>query len=166
MKKLLVIILSVVASLAASDAYAFIDSYSINRDKLPQEAREMLDEHFPKAKVSMIKVDRHLLKKTDYDVKLTNGFTVEFSNKGEWKSVVSAKKNVPEALVPKPIGKYVAKHYSGLHITGIAKRNIGYDITLSDGTMHRFNLLHQYKGVITADDKAKDNSKDKAENPS
>ena len=43
-------------------ANAFIDSYTISRDKLPEEAREMLDEHFPKAKVSMIKVDRHLLK--------------------------------------------------------------------------------------------------------
>ena len=42
----------------------------------------MLDEYFPKAKVNMIKVDRHLLKKTDYDVKLTNGTKIEFSNKG------------------------------------------------------------------------------------
>ena len=42
----------------------------------------MLGEHFPKAKVSMIKVDRHLLKKTDYDVRLTNGTKIEFTNKG------------------------------------------------------------------------------------
>ena len=58
------------------------DKYSINRKDLPDAAKEMLDEHFPKAKVSMIKVDRHLLKKTDYDVKLTNGTKIEFSNKG------------------------------------------------------------------------------------
>ena len=60
----------------------------------------MLDEHFPKAKVSMIKVDKHLLKKTDYDVKLTNGTKIEFSNKGSWTSVNCGKREVPEALVP------------------------------------------------------------------
>ena len=45
-------------------AYAALpfDKYSIDRKDLPEAAREMLDEHFPKAKVSMIKVDRHLLK--------------------------------------------------------------------------------------------------------
>ena len=68
-------------------AHAFIDKYTINRENLPEEALEMLDEYFPKAKVSMIKVDRHLLKKTDYDVKLVNGTKIEFSNAGKWQSV-------------------------------------------------------------------------------
>ena len=151
MKKLLVAFFVLTVSFIAFDANAFIDSYTISRDKLPQEAREMLDLHFPKAKVSMIKVDRHLLKKTDYDVKLTNGVTVEFSNKGQWKSVSSSKKAIPEDLVPAPIRKYVSKNHADLHITGIAKRNAGYDITLSDGSQHRFNLLHQYKGVINTE---------------
>lgn len=151
MKKQILIILALVVSLMAFDAQAFIDSYTISRDKLPEEAREMLDEHFPKAKVSMIKVDRHLLKKTDYDVKLTNGFKIEFSNKGQWKSVTNSKKAVPEALVPGAIRKYVEKNFKSLHITGITKRNIGYDIALSDGTRHRFNMLHQYKGQIKED---------------
>ena len=51
----------------------YADKYTINRDNLPQAAQEMLKEYFPKAKVGMIKVDKHLLKKTDYDVRLVNG---------------------------------------------------------------------------------------------
>ncbi len=35
----------------------------------------------------MIKVDKHLLKKIDYDVKLVNGTKIEFNNSGEWTSV-------------------------------------------------------------------------------
>lgn len=152
-KYLLTLVVLLVSAMSAS---AFIDSYTVKREQLPEQAREMLDEHFPKAKISMIKVDRHLLKKTDYDVKLTNGVKIEFTNKGAWTSVKSGKKAIPEALVPKPIRNYVAKNFSTAHITGITKRNIGYDIILSDGSSHRFNLLHQYKGAISAHEAAAD----------
>ena len=57
MKRVLFLFLAFLA--AVSQSYAFIDSYTIDRDKLPDAAKEMLDEYFPKAKVSMIKVDRH-----------------------------------------------------------------------------------------------------------
>ena len=92
-----------VAGVISASAALPLDKYSINRKDLPEPAREMLDEHFPKAKVSMVKVDRHLLKKTDYDVRLTNGAKIEFSNKGKWTNVDCKKKSVPESLVPKAI---------------------------------------------------------------
>lgn len=145
MKKILFILLAVI--LSASSAFAFIDSYTIKRENLPEEAQQMLAEYFPKAKVSLIKVDRHLLKKTDYDVRLTNGTTIEFSNKGKWTSVDCGKKAVPEALIPQTIRKYVANNYSGVEIVSIRKRNAGYDIGLSDDIELRFNLLGQFKGV-------------------
>lgn len=96
MKKTVLLILIILLSVTAG--HAFIDSYTISRDKLPDEAQKMLAEYFPKAKVSLIKIDRHLLKKTDYDVRLTNGTTVEFSNKGKWKSVNCGKKQYPRVL--------------------------------------------------------------------
>ena len=71
MKKLLFMILALL--LTSTTAFAFIDSYVISRDNLPEEAQAMLDKYFPKAKVSLIKIDCHLLKKADYDVRLTNG---------------------------------------------------------------------------------------------
>lgn len=70
MKKLLFMILALL--LTSTTALAFINSYVISRDNLPEEAQAMLDKYFPKAKVSLIKIDRHLLKKADYDVRLTN----------------------------------------------------------------------------------------------
>ena len=134
--------------LSVTAANAFIVSYTISRDKLPEEAQKMLDEYFPKAKIGMIKVDRHLLKKTDYDVRLTNGTTIEFSNKGKWTSVNCGKKELPEGLVPKTVMKYINKNFSDVKVVSIKSRNAGYDIGLSDGVMLRFNLLGQYKGVI------------------
>ena len=105
----------------------------------------MLSEHFPKAKISSIKIDRHLLKKTDYDVKLTNGTKVEFSNAGKWKSIDCKNRAVPEALVTKAIRKYVDKNHSGQKIVKIEKKASGHEIRLSDGTELKFNLLGQVK---------------------
>lgn len=150
MKRLLLTLVAIVMTVAAS--YAFIDSYTINRDKLPEEAQNMLTEYFPKAKISLIKIDRHLLKKTDYDVRLTNGTSIEFSNKGKWKSVNCGKKTVPESLIPKAIRNYVSKNYPDVTIVSIYKKSGGYEIGLSDNIVIKFNLLYQFKGVKMQDE--------------
>ncbi len=66
--------------------YAF-DKYSVDRNDLPEAAQAFLKEYFPKAKVGMVKTDKHLLKKTDYDVKLVNGTKINFINAVECSSV-------------------------------------------------------------------------------
>lgn len=154
MKKILAVILLALAGFGS--AFAFIDSYTINREKLPEAAQEMLSEYFPKAKVSNIKVDRHLLKKTDYDVKLTNGVKVEFSNSGKWTSVDCNKKAVPDDLVPLAVRKYVTKNYSGNKIVSITKKTASYLIGMSDGVKLKFNLLGQFKGIVTDEPSAED----------
>ena len=74
-RKIIVFIALTLGAISAS-AVLPIDKYTVKRSDLPEAAREMLDEYFPKAKVSMIKVDRHLLKKTDsglYNKKARDG---------------------------------------------------------------------------------------------
>ena len=58
----------------------------------------------------------------------------------------------PEGLVPGAIRKYITKNFSDLKAVSICKRSGGYDVGLSDGNTHRFNLLHQYKGTVTTED--------------
>ena len=123
------------------------DKYTINRDELPQAAQEFLNEHFPKARVRMIKVDKHLLKKTDYDVKLTNGTKIEFSNSGKWTSVDCKTKEVPQGLVLKAIRNYVSKNFPQTFITSIEKKTSGYEIELNDGVELKFNLLGGFKSM-------------------
>ena len=71
----------------------------------------------------MIKVDKHLLKKTDYDVKLVNGTKIEFNNAGEWTSIDCKKKSVPAELVPKHIRRKVAKDYILMPLSPESPRN-------------------------------------------
>lgn len=135
------------AIIASTTAFAFVDSYTIKREQLPEEAQQMLEKYFPKAKIGMIKIDRHLLKKTDYDVRLVNGTTIEFNNSGKWTSVDCKSREVPEGLVTKTIRNYIQKNYADIKIVKVKKKSSGYEIGLSDGVDLKFNLLGQFKGV-------------------
>ena len=135
-------------AVVAVGMYAFpFDKYSLDRDDLPEPAREFLTTYFPKAKVSMIKVDKHLLKKTDYDVKLVNGTKIEFNNKGNWTSVDCKKREVPEGIIIKPIRNYVAKKYSGRKIVSIVKKATAFEVGLDDGVRLMFDRLGIFKKV-------------------
>ena len=147
------ILLAVILMAAGTaSSYAIFDKYTINREELPEEARKTLEEHFPKAKIGMIKVDKHLLKKTDYDVKLVNGTKIEFSNKGKWTSIDCQSRAVPEGFVPKSIARYVTKNFSDVKIVNIKKKSSGYEVGLSDGVELKFNLIGQLKEVVSIDD--------------
>lgn len=147
MKKFLILAVMMLTGVLSS--YAVIDKYTINRDELPEAAREMLSTYFPKAKIGMIKVDKHLLKKTDYDVKLVNGTKIEFNNAGKWTSVDCGNREVPEKIIPKTISRYINKNFEDVKTVSIKKTSSHYEIGLSDGVMLKFNLLGQYKGVIS-----------------
>lgn len=138
----------VVALVAAVGAYALpLDKYTINREDLPEPAREFLTKYFPKAKVGMIKVDKHLLKKTDYDVKLVNGTKIEFNNKGNWTSVDCQTREVPEGIIMKPIRNYVNKKFPGQKIVSIEKKATSFEVELEDGVELQFDRLGNFKKV-------------------
>lgn len=147
MRKLIMILAAILIGATSVMAINLpLDKYTINRKDLPQEARDMLDEHFPKLKVSMIKVDKHLLKKPNYDVKLTNGTKIEFNSRGEWKSVDGGKRSVPASLLHKTARNHFAKKYPDSKIVSIKKDLSGFDVTLSDGKSLKYDRLGIFKG--------------------
>ena len=144
MKKLFLV--GIFAMLFSAVGFA-ADKYSIDRNDLPEAAREFLTEYFPKAKVGMIKVDSHLLKKTDYDVKLVNGTKIEFDNAGRWTEVDCKNQAVPDGIIPKAIRNYVKKNFDGVKIVKIEKKATRYEVELSDDVELTFNLLGQFKSM-------------------
>ena len=133
--------------LGIGTSHAIIDSYTIDRDKLPEEAQQMLKQYFPKSKVGMIKIDRHLLKKPDYEVRLVNGTTIHFSNKGKWKSIDCKNRELPEGILLKAITRHVSKNFADVKVTSVVKKSSGYEIGLSDGVILKYDLLGIFKGV-------------------
>lgn len=148
MKKYLILMVAVMFSFISG--YSF-DKYSIDRKDLPETAQKFLTDYFPKAKVGMVKTDKHLLKKTDYDVKLVNGTKIEFNNAGKWTSVDCKTREVPEGIIPKAIRNYVKKNYQDVKIVKIEKTTSKYEVGLSDDVKLTFNLLGQFKGVKMED---------------
>lgn len=148
MKKILLTLVAVLAVALGASA----DTYTIDRDRLPEQAREFLDKHFPKSKVGMIKVDRHLFKKTDYDVRLVNGTKLEFNPSGAWTEVDCKTREVPSSIVMKPIRTYVAKNYPDVKIVKIEKKSTSFKVKLSDGVELTFSRLGQFRKVELDDD--------------
>lgn len=144
MKKYLFLIVAVLFGFVSGYA---LDKYSLDRNDLPEAAQSFLKEYFPKTAVGMIKVDKHLLKKTDYDVKLVNGTKIEFNNSGKWTSVDCKTREVPEGIIPKTIRTYVKKNFPDVKIVKIEKTSSKYEVELSDDVELTFNLLGQFKGM-------------------
>ncbi|MDE7350211.1 MAG: PepSY-like domain-containing protein [Muribaculaceae bacterium] len=144
MKKYFLFMLAMMMTVMSG--YAF-DKYSINRNDLPEAAQQFLPTYFPKAKVGMIKTDKHFLKKTDYDVKLVNGTKIEFNNSGKWTSVDCKGREVPKDIIPKAIRNYVGKNFPDVKIVKIEKTSSKYEVCLSDDVELIFNLLGQFKSV-------------------
>ncbi|MBO5445733.1 MAG: PepSY-like domain-containing protein [Muribaculaceae bacterium] len=145
-KLLMALTLMIVGAASAMAISLPFDKYTINRSELPQDAQEMLEEHFPKAKVSMIKIDKHLLKKPDYDVKLTNGIRIAFNSKGQWKSVESGKRELPLSLLHKTARTHFSKKFPDAKILSVKKDLSGFDIVLEDGRNIKYDRLGIFKG--------------------
>ncbi len=144
MKKYVLLIVALFTTVLTSFAF---DKYSVDRNDLPEAAQQFLTEYFPKGKIGMVKTDKHLLRKTDYDVKLTDGTKIEFNNAGKWTSVDCKTKEVPSGIIPKTIRTYVSKNFPDVKIVKIKKTSSKYEIELSDDVELTFNLLGQFKSM-------------------
>ncbi len=142
MTRRLIVMIALMLGIISASAQLPFDKYTIKREELPEAAQEML------------KVDHHLLKRTDYDVKLTNGTKIEFSSKGRWTSVDCKNKSVPESLVSKAIRNSVAKKYPGEKIVRISRSSLYYTIGLSNGKELKYDLLGIFQGELTREEAA------------
>lgn len=109
----------------------------IGENGLPQEAKTFIATHFPSAKFVWGERDNE-----GYDVRLDNGFELEFLKDGTWDNVDS--KHVREvpvsivSLIPESISGYISENHQGAVIAKIDKeydrkgRHTGYEIELNN----------------------------------
>lgn len=147
MKNLKMIIIAFAALFMTALSANAADKYSIDRNDLPKPAQEFLTKYFPKSKVSLVKTDTHLLRATDFDVKLVNGTKIEFDKKGNWTSVDCKTREVPQALVIKPIRNYVSKNFPKTFIVSIEKKTTYFEVELNDGVELKFDRLGGFKSM-------------------
>lgn len=138
MKKLILIIAIVLGVLNVSAK----DRYSHDAGILPESAQAMLEDNF-KSKVNHIKVGKQFGYIREYDVVMTDGAEIKFDKHGNWQDIeVNRASTVPVDLVPNPINNFVKKNQGNAKVTGIEKKNFGYEVELSNGV----DMLFTEKG--------------------
>ena len=105
---------------------------------LPEQAQQVLKQNF-KSEISHIKIGKEFGQIREYDVVMTDGSEIYFDKHGNWKEVeVSPKMSVPSAIIPNPIITFVKDNQKEAKVTGIEKKNYGYEVELSNGMDVRF----------------------------
>lgn len=103
----------------------------INKNQLPAQAQQFINEHFANVKLSYAKLERDFLERS-YEVLLTDGTKLEFSSKGTWLEVDCKYGEVPAAVIPAPIKKYIKENYPGERVLKIERDRSNYELKLSN----------------------------------
>ena len=136
MKKIM-ILLALVFSFAVSDSYALNDKV-ISKNQLPAQAQSFLNENFAGSGISYAKLETDFFERS-YEVMLSDGTKLEFTGKGNWKEVDCRYSEVPEAIIPAPVKKYISDNYEGCKVLKIERDSRGYDVKLSNRLELKFN---------------------------
>ena len=119
----------------------------IQVSEMPKIAQEFIKKHFASKSVALAKVDTEFMDK-NYDVIFTSGEKVEFDKKGNWTKVDCEHSQVPEAIIPVAIQKYVSQHYPDAKVVKIELTDHkGYDIDLSNGIDIEFDKKMRVRDI-------------------
>ena len=111
--------------------------------KLPSSSQTFLNTYFDNVDIISVTKD-----KDDYEVLLSNGYSVEFNTSGEWTDVdAPVGKTVPAAFYPAAIDTYISSAYSGSGINEISRIDRGYEVELLNGTDLYFSADGTYIGI-------------------
>ncbi len=141
MKKLLTLLLLTMPLTACGDKFTTFDN-------LPSAARAFINEYFADATVARVKMDRDMFEKTTYEVRLDDGTSIDFNNKGKWTDVDCLLNPIPAGIIPEPIAAYIAEKYPNAFAREIS-RDRHWEISLNNGLDLKFNNQYQ---LIEIDD--------------
>ena len=114
---------------------------------LPETAQKFIKTHFPKLVIKSIDIEDSLLGGKKYDVEFTNGFDVEFDNKGVWFQIDCEESPVPNELIPVKIAEYIKQHFPGDFITQIELSKAGYEVELHSDLFLEFDKNQKFKRI-------------------
>ena len=112
-------------------------------NQLPEAAQKFVQATFPGHTISYAKIDKDLFSKS-YEVRLDNGFEIEYDKDGTWYKVDCKHSAVPAGIIPASIAEYVKNSFPGTHITKIDKKRRGYEVELSNDLDLKFNSSGQF----------------------
>lgn len=134
MKRILTILVGLLTIVSVSKA----DDKPIRFEQLPKAAQKFVTVNFPENKVLYASKDDDIVF-PDYEVRLDNGVSIDFSNDGKMEKIKGTQAGVPAALIPVKIREYVAAHYPEVKYLEYEVDKTGYEVKISNGLELRFS---------------------------
>ena len=141
MKKVFVLLAGVAITFVTSCG----DERIVSADKLPQPAQDFITTHFSDATITRVVKDTDDI--GDYHARLSNGFSLEFSNAGSWLDVDGQGVVLPVSFLgtlPQPLTTYVQTNHASQSITRIQLNKTTYEVRLTGG----INLIFDLTGAF------------------
>lgn len=140
MKKMLFLLVGLFALTAYAD-----NDRPMKVEDMPKEAQKFIQAHFAGRQVALAKMEKDFMERS-YEVIFTNGDKVEFDKRGHWEEVDCEYSEVPTAVLPNAIQKYLAKHYPKAKVLKIEQTvHKGYEVELNNDFEiefdKRFNVI-------------------------
>ena len=143
MKKLVFSILFMAFALSLD---ASTDGRIVGFDRLPQNAQQIIIQHFSKDNVLMVEMDRDGLR-TEFEVRLKDGTEIDFDGDGNLKKIDCQERRGPDALVPAEVLAYVNGSYPEAFITEWGRDDGRWKAELNNGLDLMFNRKYQFVGI-------------------
>ncbi len=136
------------AALAAFSCAASADDRPSSFEQLPAQARDYVNAVGNGVKVMYVTKEDDFFR-PDYNVMLTNGILMEFSNSGALKKIEAKKGTISKELIPESIREFVDIHYPDAEYVeyDVGKRT--YEVKLSNRLELKFNSAFH---IIEVDD--------------
>lgn len=120
----------------------------IQAEELPASAKTFVTTYFPSATYTRVEKNNQVEPDgTLYEVNLSNGFEIDFTEEGNWLDVDGQMQELPQGIVPETMANYVIENYADLQIVGIDTESTEYEIDLSNGIDLYFTLSGEFVRV-------------------
>lgn len=135
MKKFLVLIAALLVGFHARAD----NTVPVTLEQMPAPAQEFIKNHFAEKTLTFAVLEKGFLEK-EYKILFTDGTTIEFDSKGNWKDIECKRGDtVPWEAVPVQIAQYITKTYPDAKVYEIDRDNRGYDVKLTNRMELEFN---------------------------
>lgn len=112
-------------------------------ENLPASEKTFLATYYPSTNIISVTKD-----KEEYDVRLSNGHSVEFNKSGEWTDVdAPAGQTIPSGFYPVAIDEYVSASYANSGINEISRIDRGFEVELLNATDLYFSADGSFIGI-------------------
>lgn len=139
MKKVLMMLAAASVMLVATSCED--DEKVIAANKLPQAAQDFIEAHFPDATITRVVKDTE--GSTEYDVRLDNGFKLEFNSSGNWREVEGYGIEIPASFtteLPEAMLTYLETNHAAQALSKVEKNKTRYEVELTGGLEVIFTL--------------------------